>query len=232
MKSAFIVLILFGFVQFAQARAVREATVAQLFESAPLVITSEVTAISPLGIETTLSYPTLNSVTFHWLRVTCKIVAVIKGEFSQKSIDVAMLAVKSGRLHFNPPLLLSPKKGQKYVMFVARSSKKGVYASVLAPYDEANAIFILDRKAKEYDFSAVVDEDYMKRCMEKKELMRSLVGEDGQFSKTGPKEVTNRYKSQITKKTRDITIPLEWETETNATGWSIDVPKHTQKTEK
>lgn len=227
MKLAFLLSLLVGFVQLVPARPVRDLTVAQLFEMAPLAVTGEVISITPLGVETTLSYPTLHDVTFHWLRVTCNVEAVIKGEFRRDSIDVAMLAMKSGEGLFNPPLMLSPSKGQKYVMFLAPSSKTNVYASILAPYDEENAIFILDRKARVYDFSGVVSKDYMKQCIEKKEFVWSLVDQDGQLSKTGPKEVADRYKSQIEKKSRDFTIALEWKVQTNAAGWSIDVPKDT-----
>ena len=227
MKSALVFLLWFGVAQLAHARAVRDPTVAQLFEQAPLAVTAEVTAITPLGIETTLGYPTLQGMTFHWLRVTCKVDAVLKGDYRESSIDVAMLAVKLDDLLINGPLMLSPAKGQKYVMFLAASSKPDVYASILAPYDEANAIFILDRKSREYDFSAVVSPDYMKKCLEKKEFVWSLVNEDGQFSKEGPKAVASVYKAQIEKQSQSLTIALEWKVKTNAGGWSIDVPQST-----
>lgn len=230
MKSTLLLFLLLGFVKFAHARPVAEPPVAQLFEMSPLAVTGEVTSITPLGIETSLSYPTVRGLTFHWLRVTCKVDAVIKGEFSRDFIDVAMLAVKSGNLSFNPPLLLSPAIGQKYVMFLAPSSKTNVYASILAPYDEENAVFILDRKAEKYDSSKIVmSQDYRKQWIEKKEFVWSLVGEDGQFSKTGPKDTANRYKSEIEKRSRDFTIALEWEVRTNAAGWSSDVPRNTSE---
>jgi hypothetical protein len=180
-----------------------------------------------LGVETTLSYPTVRGVTFHWLRVTCKVGTVLKGDFRQDSIDVAMLAVKSGEVHFNPPLMLSPARGQKYVMFLAPSSKTNVFVSIHAPYQEENPIFILDRKAREYDFSGVVNDEYKKKCIEQKEFVWSLVGDDGEFSKAGPKEVVRRYKRQIEQQSRDFTIALEWKVRTNATGWSVDVPRDT-----
>jgi hypothetical protein len=225
MKTHLIISLVFGVAQFAQARAVREPPVGQLFEYAPLVIVGEVTSVTPLGVETTLSYPTLHGVVFHWLRVTTKVDALLKGNYPQGGIDVAMLAVKSGDNLVNGPLMLSPEQGQKYVMFLAPSSKKDVYASILAPYDEANAIFILDRKSETYDYSRVVNEDYMKQCTEKKDFVWSLVREDGQLSKTGPTDVVRKYKSQIEKKGRDYTIALEWKIRTNAGGWNVDVPK-------
>ena len=228
MKPAFIFSLLFGCVQLAHGRAVREPTIAQLFEYAPLAVTGEVTSIEPLGIETTLSYPTLGGITFHWLRVTCRVGTVLKGKFAGKSIDVAMLAVKKSPEKFgliNGPLLLSPRRGQKYVMFLAPSSKKAVYASILAPYDEANAIFILDRKAREYDLSGVRDQNYREHRIEKNNFVWSLVTEDGQFSKAGANEVAERYKRQIQTNSQDLTIALEWKIQTNAQGWSIDVPK-------
>lgn len=220
-------------VQFVSARAVRGLRVPQLFEEAPLVVTVEVKGIEPLGIDTTLSYPTLRGVTFHWLRVSCVIETVFKGELLDKApLDIAMLAVKKsdeGGL-LDAPLMLSPKKGQKYLMFLAPTSKPSVCASIFAPYDESNAIFILDRQSKEYDFSHVVDKDYMQDCLEKKNLVWSLITEDGEFSKTGPVKVAEQYQSQIKRKGRDWSVALEWEVKTNNNGWSFDVPKDGSQT--
>ena len=121
--------------------------------------------------------------------------------------------------------MLSPVKGQKYVMFLAPSSKTNVYVSILAPYDEKNAIFILDRKAREYDFPGMVNHEYMKLSLEKKALVWALVDNDGQLSRTGPETIASRYKSQIQHKNPDFTIPLEWKVRTNALGWMNDVPR-------
>jgi len=221
------ILLVFGIAQVVHARAVLNPPVGQLFEDAPLVVTGEVTSVAPLGVETTLSYPTVHGFKFHWLRVTCKVRALLKGDYPKGSIDVAMLAVElqPGDWLVNGPLLLSPAEGQKYVMFLAPSSKKDVYVSLLAPYDEENAIFILDRRSTKYDYSHVVDDSYLKECMEKKALVWSLVGEDGQLSKTGPTDVATTYKAQIEKKGKSDSIALEWKIRTNDQGWSVDVPK-------
>lgn len=235
MKVAFYLLVVFALVQTAHARGVKYLPVPLLFELAPLVITAEVTSIESLGVETTLSYPTVQGVDFEWLRVTCKVSAVLKGQFAQDSIDVAMLAVKKSTskrmgMFMNGPLMLSPSKGKKYVMFLAPSSRKGVYASIFAPYDERNAIFILDRKVKRYEQEAFgPPNDYTKELIEKKDLVWSLVTEDGQFSKTGANEVAKRYKSHIDIKHPDFTISLEWKKYTAADGWIWDVPKNAKE---
>src|SRR6185436_14304581 len=96
----------------------------------------------------------------------------------------------------------------------------------------------LDRKAGEYDCSylanAASEKTFLKRylneCIEKRDLIWSLIGEDGQFAKTGPKDVSSRYKSQIEKKSRNYTIALEWKAQSSVikgTSWTIDVPKDT-----
>ncbi|MEN9575040.1 MAG: hypothetical protein RL514_2895 [Verrucomicrobiota bacterium] len=202
--------------------------VPELFELAPLVVTGEVTKIQPTGIETSLSYPTLSGVTFQWLRVSCKVGAVLKGKFSVETIDVAMLAIrKSGSLGLiNGPLMLEPEVGTKYAMFLAPSSTPGLHASLLAPYDEENAIFVLDRKDREYDDTgAQMSPDYRKQWQEKKDLVWSLTSWVGGLSKPGAEAVIKQYKAQIAKPGKVITIPLEWKTHTNAGGWSWDVPK-------
>src|SRR6185503_5801831 len=77
-KPAIIISLLLGFVLVAHARSGRGPSIGHLFYMAPLAVTGEVTSITPLGIETTLSYPTVHGVTFHWLRVTCKVRAILK----------------------------------------------------------------------------------------------------------------------------------------------------------
>ncbi len=224
---AFLVLVL-SLVQVASARSVRHPTVSELFELAPLAVTGEVLKIEPAGIETPLSYPTLDGMVFQWLRVTCKIGSVLKGKYSAEKISVAMLAVRKSGPHgmFNGPLMLEPKVGNLYVMFLAPSSTPGLHASLLAPYDESNAIFILDRKDREYDATGgYMSPDYRKQWQEKKDLVWSLTSWLGGLSKSGADDVIKRYKAQIAKPGKPITIQLEWEKHTGPGGWSWDVPK-------
>ena len=194
-------------------------TVPELFEKAPLVITGEVTAIEPLGVETTLVYPTLRGATFHWLRVTLVVSTVLKGAFTEKSIDVAMLAVKKAPADGldDPPRMLSPRKWHKYVMFLAPSPRKGVFVSIGAPYNEVDAIFILDRQAK-LTMSSVAGQ---------KELVWALITSDGEFSQSGAQAVARKLATQIGKQNSKLILPLEYRGETNAQGWFIDVPKST-----
>ncbi len=229
MRPCALLCTLLAIAQLASARSVQEPTVPELFELAPLVVTGEVAKIEPTGIETSLSYPTLDGVIFHWLRVTCKVGPLLKGSFTGANIGVAMLAIrKSGKMGlYNGPLMLEPKVGIKYVMFLAPTPTPGLHASLLAPYDENNAIFVLDRKDREYDAGSytVMDPDYRKKWQEKKDLVWSLTTWLGGLSKTGSEAVIRQYRPQIAKPGKAITIPLEWKTYTNPSGWSWDVPK-------
>lgn len=228
MKLLVLLSLVLSLVQAASARSVRWLTVPELFELAPLVVTGEVLKIEPTGIETSLSYPTLGGTVFQLLNVTCKVGSVLKGKHTAEKISVAMLAVRTSGSNaiFNGPLMLEPKVGTLYVMFLAPSSKPDLHTSLLAPYDESNAIFILDRKDREYDDTGVyMSADYRKKRQEKKNLVWSLTSWTGGLSGSGAKAVMKQYKAQIALPTKAITVPLEWRKHTEPNGWSWDVPK-------
>ncbi|MFA6545923.1 MAG: hypothetical protein WCS99_16005 [Limisphaerales bacterium] len=229
MKPLVILSLVLSLVQVASARAVRDPTIPELFELAPLAVTGEVLKIEPTGIETSLSYPTLDAIVFQWLRVTCNVGSVLKGKHTAATINVAMLAVRKSGAHAgmnNGPLILEPKVGTLYVMFLAPSSTLGLHASLFAPYDERNAILILDRKDREYDDTgSYMSPDYRKKWQEKKDLVWSLTSLVGGLSKSGAEAVIKQYKAQIARPGKAVTIPLEWKKHTEPSGWGWDVPK-------
>lgn len=231
MKALFLITLALTLAQATFGRAVRKPTVPQLFELASLAVTGEVTKVEPTGIETSLSYPTLNGIAFQWLRVTCKVGTVLKGKYTAENISVGMLAVRKSVTHemFNGPLMLEPKVGANYAMFLAPSSMPDFYVSLLAPYDESNAIFSLDRKEREYDAGTYtsMSPEYRKQWQEKKDLVWSLTSWVGGLSKSGAEEVMKQYRVQIAIPGKAVIIPLEWKKHTNTNGWSWDVPKDT-----
>ena len=130
----------------------------------------------------------------------------------------------------NRPLFVSAKKGDKFIMFLAPSSTPGVFASLLAPYDEANAIFLLDRRSKAYDFSSIVDTDYRKQCEEKKRLAWTLIDEQNNFREEGVQQVRKQYAEEIQALPKNYIVALEWKKITNPSGWSWDAPKTSKNT--
>jgi hypothetical protein len=223
-------LLLLALVEAAFARAVREPPVPKLFELAHLVLVGEVTGIRPFGITTTLSYPTLQGVTYQWLRVDVSVYGILKGTNAGHTVSVAVLAPLSGTSLGDDPAMVSPKKGDSFIFFLAPSSVQPLYASMLAPYDEANAILPLDRHSPAYDFSGIVSKDYLKHCQEKKALAWALVDWNNNFLPKGLDAVRTKYKKEIQTPPQVYKITLEWKSYTNAQGWSWDVPKDSKVT--
>ncbi len=230
MKSLVTLLLFFSLVPAAFGRAVRQPTVPKLFEAAPLVVVGEVKDLRPLGITTTLSYPTLQGVTYQWLRADVSVYGTLKGTHAGHTVSVALLAHLSGTRLGDDPGMVAAKKGDKFIFFLAPAAIQPLYASVLAPYDEANAVFQLDRKSPAYDFSGIVNRDYLKQCREKKDLVWSLVGPNNEFRPGGLDVIRRKYRKEIGTQPKDYKITLQWKTYTNAQGWSWDVPKKTETT--
>ena len=218
----------------ASARATRQASVPWLCSNAAAVVVAEVESIKSSGIETTFSYPTFSQATFHWLHVRMKVLGHLKGPATTNHIDVAMLAVLKGEAIINSPLMLYPKNGQKYIMFLAPSSKEGMWVSFFAPYDEENAMFLLDRQAQLYDMSGVSTnpafKDYRDERQEERDMVWSMVDANGKIQTKGIEKFRARYRRELEVTATPKPIPLQWEKYTNPGGWSFDVPKGSQPT--
>lgn len=222
----------------AVARGVRSAPVPQLCRLAHVVAIGEVETIESSGIETTLSYPTLDEFTFQWLRVRVSLSAVLKGRIDKGHIDVAMLAVKAnnGRPLFkvDGPLMIHPKVGDKYVMFLAPTPKKGLYTSIFAPYDEENAVFILERDSPRYSMEGVSKapevKDYRDFRQEIRDMICILVDDAGEMTPDGIERFRAKYGRELQVSSEGRTMPLEWKKHTSKTGWSWDVPKNKAST--
>ncbi len=213
------------------ARATQAAPVPMLCKLAHVVVVGQVEEVKPLGIETTLSYPTVDKILFHWLSVKIRIHGRLKGELKGDHIEVAMLAMKNADSSgmFNGPLMIDPKPGNKYVLFLAQSEKDGVYASIFAPYDEEHSIFILDRNSSDYSMEGVSTapeaKNYRESHQEIRDMIWTLIDPKGEFLGTGVEEFRKKYVQELQVVGKNYKIPLEWKKHTNEQGWSIDIPK-------
>lgn len=211
------------------ARAVRSPDLKTLLKSSKLVMVGKVTSVTPSGITTRLTYPTWNDVTFEWLKVEIKVIEPIKGSRKGEIVRTLMLSTRGRGPMFNPPGMVNPKVGQYHLLCLLPTTFKGVYASLTAPFDDDQAIFLLDRSSwtdgstyykdgKEVAFYAQND---------KQHALWSLVDDQGSIQATGAKAIRKKYQAEIaTPAPESSIIHLQWKKETSESGWQWNVPNN------
>jgi len=224
----------------ALGRAVQRLSIPTLVEKSALVFVGRVKAITPSGIKTTMSYPTWKGVTFEWLNCDVKVVEPIKGVKKGETIRTAMLSAPGGGLSFNPPGMVDPEVGKAYLLCLAPSTVSNTFAALTAPWDDKEAIFVLDRSFWLYgnyrkNGPRTVDEDdphadirrsFVDEYNEKHGVLWSLVDESGVLLPAGAEAMRKTYEDQIAvAPPTNSVIHLQWETQTSASGWQRDIPK-------
>jgi hypothetical protein len=197
------------------ARPVHAFEMPELMAGSEIALIAKVTSVKPSGLTTQLTYPTWKGVTFEWLNVEVIAVESLKGTEKGKKIQVLMLSAPDGGPAINPPGMLDVKEGQHFLMFLLPTTKKNMYASMSAPWDENQAMYLLDRKEgviRQTSFASI-------------ELILTLVGEDGSILPDGVENLRAKYKEQLAaKRPEGAMIYLKWRTETFDGGWQRDVP--------
>lgn len=203
------------------ARAVQSYDVKTLMSKSTLVLVGRVKSVQPSGIKTKLTHPTWDSVVFEWLKVEIEVIEPIKGTQKGNVVRTLMLSMPKG-IMVNPPGVVDPKAGQHHLLFLMPTKLKNVYASVTGPYDDEEAVFILDRTFWKYgSFGSGDSSCHKDRCS----AIWSLVDDKGQITPKGAEELRTKYRAEIaTKPPKDEIIHLQWKTETSADGWQWDVP--------
>lgn len=197
------------------ARAVRGFEMPELTTGSEIALIGKVSSVKPSGLTTQLTYPTWEGVTFEWLNVEVSVVESLKGTEKGRTIRVLMLSAPGGGPAFNPPGMLDVEEGQHLLMFLLPTTKKGVYAAMSAPWDEDQAIFLLDRK------EGVINQTSIAVI----ELIPTLVGDDGRILSDGVARLRAKYQEQLAvKPPKEAKIYLKWRTETSKGGWQRDVP--------
>lgn len=99
---------------------------------------------------------------------------------------------------------------------------KGVYASTTGPFDDDEAVFILNRTFWKYgSFGDGASADLKDRYS----AIWSLVDEKGQITPKGAEDLRRKYQAEIsTKPPKNEIIHLQWKKENSADGWQWNVP--------
>ncbi len=204
-----------------QARAVYSFDVKTLMARSTLVLVGRVKSVQPSGLKTKLTYPTWDHVIFEWLKVEIEVIEPIKGAQKGNVIRTLMLSMPEG-IMVNPPGVVDPKAGRQYLLFLMPTTFKDVYASATGPFDDSEAVFLLDRTFWKYGSFGDSDSTYYK---DRYSAIWSLVDDKGQITPKGAEKLRLQYQAEIaTKPPKDEIIHLKWKTETSSDGWQWNVP--------
>ncbi len=207
------------------ARPVRCLEMNALVEQSALVFVGTVKSIKPSGIKTELSYVPWERVVFEWLKVEVEVVEAVKGTKNRAVVNTLMLSTRA-----TPPMapgMVYPKLGQNYLLCLLPTTFEGCYASLTAPYDDNQGIFLLDRKSwtngtTYYNDGKVVA---FQQQSEKNAVLWSLLDDDGRVDPGSVELMREKYKTEISKPApKDAVVYLKWKKEKSPGGWQWDVP--------
>lgn len=211
----------------AGARAVRVLDMKSLVSGSQMVLVGKVKSVKPSGITTTLAYPTWDDVVFEWLSVELDVIEPIKGARKGAIVRTLMLSTRGSVPLINAPGMVDPKVGQHHLLCLLPTKFKGVFASITAPFDDDQGIFILDRSHWEYGPYRKNPRsfDRIPEFGERYKAIWSLVNEKGEISSRGAEHLRKKYKAEVaTPAPRNAVIHLEWKKETSESGLQWNVP--------
>ncbi len=196
-------------------------------EQSALAFVGKVTSTKPSGMTTELTYPIWKDVVFEWLVVEVEVIEPIKGTKLGQTVRTYMLSTRGDGPMVNPPGMVDPKVGQHHLLFLLPTKIEGTFASITAPFDDDQSIFLLDRSFWEYgnyrDDPKHFDKfpDYRAKY----EAIWSLVDDKGSITPEGAKALRERFKTQIaTPAKKDAIVHLQWKKQTSKDGWDSNVP--------
>ena len=199
----------------------------ELIAGSALVFVGEVKSVAPSGITTELTYPTWEGIVFEWLKVEVEVIEPIKGTQKGQTVRTLMLSTQGLAPIANAPGIVAPKKGQFHLHCLLPTQFENVYASLTAPFDDDQAIFILDRKHWEYgsyrdDPKSI---DPASGYGERYRTLWSLVDDNRQITTEGAVALRRRYSEEIgIKPSKDAVIHIHWKKETSENGWQWNTP--------
>jgi hypothetical protein len=131
--------------------------------------------------------------------------------------------------------MVAPKKGQFHLHCLLPTQFENVYAALTAPFDDDQALFILDRKHREYgsyrdDPKSI---DPASGYGERYRTLWSLVDDNRQITAEGAEALRRRYSEEIgIKPPKDAVIHIHWNKETSDDDWQWNVPDEDSKNSK
>lgn len=217
-----------------EARAVRRMDMKELVEQSALVFVGQVTSIRPSGITTTLTYPTWGNTVFEWLEVELKVIEEVKGVKKGQAIRTLILSIRGESLIvINPPGMVEPKLGQRHLLCLLPTTQPGFHASITAPFDDQEGIFLLDRK--EWTEGATYFDDKgreveFKDQNEKNATLWNLVDGRGRIIPGGAAAMRKKYRAEIAKRPpAESVVHLKWKKVEGKGGWQWNEPADQKK---
>ena len=219
-------------VRLCEARAVRTLEMGALMEGSALVFVGTIKSVKPSGITTELTYPTWKDVVFEWLKVEVEVVEPIKGTRKGALVHTLMLSTRGDGPMFNTPGMVDPKVGQHHLLCLLPTRFDEVYASITAPFDDDQGIFLLDRKS--WTDGATYYKDGKEVSFHEQNdlnaVLWSLVDAKGRVISEGAEAVRKKYKVEIAKPApKEAVIHLKWKKEESTGGWQWNVPDDAEK---
>lgn len=213
----------------ALARGVRVLEMKDLISGAKLVFVGKTLSVEPSGITTTMSYPTWRDVTFEWIKVEVEVLEPVKGVEKGDRVRTLMLGTRGRGPMINAPGMVEPERGRAYLLCLLPTTISNVYASLTAPWDDDQGVFLLDResmsppRAKFYKEGVQVP---FHEQSEKNAVLWKLVDAQGRIQSDAVAQIRATYAGEITQSPgTNAVIHLQWETWKSASGWQWDVPK-------
>jgi hypothetical protein len=223
--------LVFGLIVFcatqAHARAVRVLDMTTLMKESQLVFVGQVKSVKASGITTELTYPTWNDVVFEWLRVEVKVIEPIKGTKKGEVVSTLMLSTRGPGPTINPPGMVQPQVGQHHLLCLLPADATEGYAAVTAPFDDDQAIFLLDRKLWTDGGRYYKDgkEVAFQEQSEKTRMLWDLASDKGEINPESVELLRKKYAAEIAVlPPKDAVIHLKWKKRTSADGWDSNIP--------
>ncbi|MCW1916574.1 hypothetical protein OJ996_23505 [Luteolibacter sp. GHJ8] len=219
-----------------EARAVRSMGMKELVAQSALVFVGQVTSIRPSGITTTLTYPTWGNTVFEWLEVEVKVIEEVKGVKKGQVVRTLMLSIRGESfIVINPPGMVKPGLGQHHLLCLLPTTQPGFHASITAPFDDREGIFLLDRK--EWTEGATYFDDKGRKVAfkdqnEKNAMLWNLVDGRGRIMPGGAAAMRKNYQAEIARRPpAESVVHLKWKKVEGKGGWQWNEPAEEKKVE-
>ena len=210
------------------ARAVQVMEMKALMQESALVFAGKVKSVAPSGMTTELAYPTWKGAVFEWLKVDMEVIEPIKGVKKGAVVKTMMLAEKGERtIMINPPGMVEPQVGKPYLCCLLPIADGEGYASITAPFDDDEGIFLLDRGKWTDDATYYKDGKAVafREQDEKNAALWNLVDAEGSILAAGAETIRTKYRAEIAMPApKDAVVHLKWRKETGDEGWEWNVP--------
>ena len=138
-----------------------------------------------------------------------------------------MLSYRTPGPTINAPGIVEPQVGPYYLLCLLPASAPSSFAAVTAPFDNDQAIFLLDRKRWTDGTHYYKDDKEVafQEQNEKNAVLWNLINDRGEITRDGAEFLRKKYAAEIVAvPSKDAVIPLKWKKQTSADGWDSNIP--------